>query len=720
MDGKLRSLHEEPHALPTGMPLEHPLDMPTQDLRAAADVPAMGPVRARVLLGRALTLVGTLAITIYAVHEMLVIVDFARMTMLQGVMILFFTITLSWIAFAAASAMTGLMIPPPRHRQDATPGSTLTALLMPIYNEDPARTTAALRAMAEALQQQAAARYFEIVIASDSTAADAWISESLAVDDLRNQLRDIMPVWYRRRWRNTGRKAGNIEEFVKRWGGRYDYMVVLDADSLMSADTLVELVCRMQLDERLGILQTVPMLTGHASLFARVQQFSSRVYGGLIARGMAAWSGDEGNYWGHNAIIRVAAFAQACGLPQLPGRRPFGGHILSHDFVEAALMRRAGWKVCMAPDLEGSWEEGPPSLVDVAVRDRRWAQGNLQHGKVIGATGLTFTHRSHFFIGIMSYLSSPLWLLLLLVGFALTLQAALIRPEYFSREFQLFPDWPRFDAVRMTRLFVFTMIILFTPKILGLVRAMFTPTVRRGCGGFLAVTFGTLVESLIAALYAPIMMLVQSRHVIEILTGRDSGWQSQRRQALRTAWGDAWSVHWPHFAIGVLVSVVAYLVSPTLAAWLSPTLLGLLLAVPLAKISGSVRAGSLLARFGLLRTPEENDPPAIIRRRDELLEQGRRTNDVQGGDRNNDRHSMPDGLRHLACNQQARLAHIAGNMPRPAEVRGHPDAHRLTAERKVLDAKTLDEALAWLGPAERVHVAADPRLLERLAELAQH
>ena len=224
----------------------------------------------------------------------------------------------------------------------------------------------------------------------------------------------------------------------------------------------------MQADPRLGILQTVPMLIGHDSLFARIQQFAGRVYGGLIARGVAAWSGNEGNYWGHNAIIRVAAFAEACGLPQLPGRKPFGGHVLSHDFVEAALMRRAGWKVRMAPDLDGSWEESPPSLVDVAMRDRRWAQGNLQHSKIIGADGLALTNRAHFVIGIMSYLSSPLWLMLLIVGFALTLQATLIRPEYFSRTFQLFPDWPRFDAERMTRLFIFTMAVLFMPKVLGL------------------------------------------------------------------------------------------------------------------------------------------------------------------------------------------------------------------------------------------------------------
>lgn len=686
-----------------GMPFERPLAMPTQDLRAANPRPDLGLVPARVLLARAITLLGMSAITVYGVYEMLVIVGFSNMTVLQGVMIFFFVITLAWIAFACASAVTGFLIPPPRRRQDASPSGTLTALLMPVYNEDPARTTTALCAMAEALAASDASSHFEIVIISDSTDVDAWISESLAVDRLRRRLRDVMPVWYRRRWRNTGRKAGNVEEFVKRWGGRYQYMIVLDADSLMAAETLLELVRRMQLDTRLGMLQTVPMLIGHSSLFARIQQFSGRVYGCLIARGMAAWSGNEGNYWGHNAIIRVSAFAEACGLPQLSGRSPFGGHILSHDFVEAALMRRAGWKVCMAPDLDGSWEESPPSLTDIAVRDRRWAQGNLQHGKVVGAKGLALTNRVHFMVGIMSYLSSPLWLMLLLVGFALTLQATLIRPEYFSRAFQLFPDWPRFDAVRMTHLFIFTMIVLFTPKLLGWLHALFTSRIRKGCGGFINVTLSVVLETVLSALYAPIMMLVQTQHVIEILTGRDSGWKSQRRHASMTAWAEAWSVHWPHLCIGVLIGAVAFLISPTLLAWLSPTLLGLLIAVPLSKVSGSVQAGRMLAWLGMLRTPEEGHAPPIIRHRNELLQQAQPM--------------LQDGLRHLARERQARVAHITGNLPLPAEPRGRPDAYRLTAQRKVLDAVTLDEALSWLGPLESIHVAGDPCLLEHLATL---
>lgn len=709
MDGQLKSpapATENRDVMRGGMPFERPTDMPVQDLRRAPTVVrALGPAPVRAIFARAITLLGTLGLTGYGVYEMLGIVDFARMTLLQGVLIFFFTITLAWIAFAAASAIAGLLVAMRVPKTQATLSGSRTALLMPIYNEDPSHTTSALQAMAEALAQAGAAQHFEIVIISDSTQVDPWINESLAVDRLRRELRDIMPVWYRRRWHNTGRKAGNVEEFVKRWGGRYDYMIVLDADSLMSAETLIELVRRMQGDAHLGILQTVPMLHGHYSLFSRIQQFAGRVYGGLIARGVAAWSGNEGNYWGHNAIIRVAAFAEACGMPQLPGRKPFGGHVLSHDFVEAALMRRAGWKVRMAPDLDGSWEESPPSLIDVAVRDRRWAQGNLQHTKIIGADGLSTVSRGHFFIGIMSYLSSPLWLMLLIVGFALTLQATLIRPEYFSRTFQLFPDWPRFDAERMTQLFIFTMVVLFTPKVLSMLRSIFNNNIRKGCGGALGITCSTVIETVLSALYAPIMMVVQTQHVIEILTGRDSGWNAQRRRTDATAWSEAARIHWVHTVIGVLTGVVAYLISPTLLLWLTPTLAGLLLAIPLSKMSGSVRVGRLMHALGLLRTPEEKHAPSVIKRRDELMAQAKEP--------------ARDALRYLAADRQARYAHVTGNLPRPAETRGHPDPHRLTAEQKVHDATTLNEALTWLGPAEKVHVAGDPRLLERLAELPE-
>lgn len=712
MDGQLsvvwqggRGAAEPPTHGVGAMPPEAHLDMPVQNLRTATPSHAAPPQTTAVTwAARTLSIATTLGITGYGLFEMIAIVGFGNMTILQGVMICFFVITLGWIAFAAGSAIAALL--PVRGKLAAEePGESRTALLMPVYNEDPIRTTAALQAMAEALATLGGARQFEIVIISDSTNSNAWIAESLAVDRLRDALGATMPVRYRRRWHNTGRKVGNVEDFVKRWGGHFDYMIVLDADSLMHPATLLAMVERMQADPQLGLLQTVPSLIGQTTLFGRLQQFSSRVYGGVVARGVASWSGDDGNYWGHNAIIRVKAFAQCCGLPQLSGRKPFGGHVMSHDFVEAAFLRRAGWKVRMAPDLQGSWEEGPPSLVDVAVRDRRWAQGNLQHLKLIGSGGLSWTSRLHMAVGIMSYVSSPLWMMLILVGFALTLQATLIRPEYFSGSFQLFPNWPVFDAERMVLLFLFSMAVLLGPKLLGVLRSLFRSSIRKGCGGVLGLPASVVVEQVLSALYAPVMMLIQTRHVIDILTGSDSDWVTQRRQAEVISWREAAHFHWKHTLIGLVTAVLAFFLSPTLLAWLSPALIGLALAIPLSKISGSVRAGQALARLGLFRIPEERSPPDVMQRRDELI--------------HNAEPLPADGLRYLAGNARSRLAHIGGNLPRPADSRGHPNPHRLTAEAKMAQAETLTEALHWLTAPERIEVAADARLLNQLAALSQ-
>jgi membrane glycosyltransferase len=691
-----------------GMPSEAPLSMPRQDLRYAPPRVAASHATAAVWFARIILVIVSLGVTIYGVFQMLQVVRFASMTFLQGLMIFFFGVSLTWIAFAAGSVIAGAS---KRRDPDANfepnpgrgAGGTLTALVMPIYNEDPTRTSAALQAMAEALAQAGAHRGFEIVVLSDSTNADAWIRETAAIDTLRKSLAAIMPVWYRRRWRNVARKSGNVEDFVTRWGGRYEHMIVLDADSLLDSSTLSRLARMMQADPALGLLQTAPQLLGARTLFGRLQQFAACAYGPVISRGLAAWSGDSGNYWGHNAIIRVQAFAQNCGLPELKGRKPFGGHVLSHDFVEAALMRRAGWKVRMVTDFGGSWEESPPSLIDVAIRDRRWAQGNLQHMKIIGASGLSFPSRLHLGIGIMSYLSSPLWLLMLGIGFALAVQSHLIRPEYFNHDFQMFPTWPRFDVELMMALFWFSMVVLLIPKMLGLIRTLTSTRMRRGGGGVIGVSASFLLEVILSALYAPVMMLMQSRHVFQVFMGRDSGWNTQRRDSSGTSWADAWSYHKRDMLLSGMMTVIFWFLSPPLLAWVSPALLGLLLAVPLSRASGSVWLGGMLSKLALLRTPEEVDAPALVMRRAELIAKA---------------HRLPeDGLRYLARNREARLVHIDGNLPRPADPLGSPDPHAFTAQQKLIDARSLEEALEWLTPTERVEVAGNARLLNQLALL---
>jgi membrane glycosyltransferase len=704
MDSELTSAACQQSGATGGMPPESPLGMSPQDLRHTPPHRSPAPATAAVLYARFILIATTLGVSIYGIYQMLQVVRFASATFLQGLMIVFFAVSLAWIAFAAGSVLAGAS-----KRRDpkpaAPPDDSMTALVMPIYNEDPVRTTTALQAMAEALFHEGAHRYFEIVVLSDSTNADSWVRETAAIHRLRASLDSVMPVWYRRRWRNVARKSGNLEDFVSRWGGRYDHMIVLDADSLIDAPTLMRMVRAMHADPLLGILQTAPQLIGARTFFGRLQQFAACVYGPVIARGLAAWSGDSCNYWGHNAIIRLQAFAANCGLPVLEGRKPFGGHVLSHDFVEAALMRRGGWKVRMATDCGGSWEESPPTLIDVAVRDRRWAQGNLQHMKIIGASGLSFISRLHLGIGIMSYLSSPLWLLMLGIGFALAVQSHLIKPEYFNHDFQLFPTWPRFDVELMMALFWFSMLVLLIPKTVGLIRALLSARIRRGSGGVIGVVASFLLETILSALYAPILMLVQSRYVLEVFMGRDSGWKPQRRDGGGTTWSDAWHFHQRHMLLSCMTSVVLYFLSPSLLAWVSPALLGLFLAVPLSRASGSEALGRTLSRFALLRTPEELEQPALVARRRELIAQAADLPD--------------DGLRYLARNRDARLAHIDENLPRPSDPRGSPDPNTFTAEQKLKDARSLDEALQWLTAAERVEVAADANLLASLALLPE-
>jgi membrane glycosyltransferase len=303
----------------------------------------------------------------------------------------------------------------------------------------------------------------------------------------------------------------------------------------------------------------------------------------------------------------------------------------------------------------------------------------------------------------MSYLSSPLWLIMLCIGFALALQSHLIRPEYFSHDFQLFPTWPRFDVELMMALFWFSMAILLIPKMLGLIRGLLSRRIRRGAGGIIGVGASFLLEAILSALYAPILMVIQCRSVFEVFMGRDSGWKPQRRDSGGTSWIDAWHFHYRHMILSCVTAVIAYFLSPSLLAWVSPALLGLFLAVPLSRLSGSERMGTFLSRFALLRTPEEQEIPALVARREQLVR---------------DSTELPqDGLQYLARHREARLIHINGNLARPADPRGQPDPHIFTAEQKLLDARSLHEALQWLTPVERVEVAADGRLLNKLALL---
>lgn len=687
--------------------------MPTQSLRRWSSSQERQPIvqhpRLRTWLARLFVFGGGLLLTAYGTYEMYQVVSVSRTTVLQWVLVALFTVNFSWIAVAFTSALLGffVLLHQPKSRSGAPSSlSQRTAIVMPVYNEQTSRTFAALEAIYESVEATGLGAHFDYFILSDTTQPDAWIAEERAFLALKARLGPNARFYYRHRAKNYHRKAGNIADFVSRWGGHYEQMLVLDADSLMTGECITRLAAAMEADPDAGIIQSLPLIINRNTLFARVQQFAARVTGPVIATGLSVWMGRDGNYWGHNAIIRTKAFAAHGGLPDLKGKPPLGGHILSHDFVEAAFLRRAGWSVYMLPDLGGSYEESPPSLIDLSARDRRWCQGNLQHSRVIGAKGLKLPTRQHFATGIMSYLASPFWLFQLIVGIALVLQTTYIRPEYFARDFRLYPIWPRFDPERALALFALTMGILLAPKIFGLILMLLRGKERRASGGAIRLVVSSVIEIALSALLAPILMLIQSGSVFQILLGRDTGWQPQRRDDGSIPMQDIVRRHRSHTVLGVLAGLSAFMIATSLFLWMSPTILGLLLAIPLSWLSGQLGAGLALKRFGLLMTPEEHEPPAIATRANELQTR----NTTFGFD-------DEDSLRAMFEDDALRERHIEMLPPEAQRKRGVIETERALAEAKLSDAETIEDAIGWLHPKERMVILHDRALLERLMHL---
>jgi len=482
-----------------------------------------------------------------------------------------------------------------------------TAVVMPIYNEDVKRVFSGLQEVFESLLRTGQLDHFDIFILSDTNDPDIWVEEEAAWLELCQRYDALGKVFYRRRERNDGKKAGNIANFCRAWGRRYRYMVVLDADSIMSGGTLVKLVQMMEAHPAAGLVQTAPMLANAQSLFGRLQQFASRLYGPVFLAGLNYWQNGTGNYWGHNAIIRVAPFMAYCDLPQLPGRKPFGGQILSHDFAEAALMRRAGWEVWLAYDMEGSFEEGPQDVIESAKRDRRWCQGNLQHSMLLLASGLRRRSRIHLANGIMGYLASPLWLLFLIVS-----TLVLFKHEQSGLSLIPVPGFTFFDLGLLWHgvlLFVLTMGVLFLPKVLCILDIFFDPARARLFGGRTGVLASVVTETFFSALLAPVIMLFHTKFVVMILLGKGVNWAAQNRDASGVGWGVALRTHAVHVLSAIGWGVFAYRLSPVFFWWLSPVLLGLVLSPVLTVFLSRPSLGAWFRKMGFFLTPEEISPP---------------------------------------------------------------------------------------------------------------
>ncbi|HET8702005.1 MAG TPA: glucans biosynthesis glucosyltransferase MdoH [Nitrococcus sp.] len=571
-----------------------------------------------------------LATTSYAVAMMYDILRANGTTVIEGSILILFAAAFAWIVAAFWTAVVGFLLrllrldPLTLRRWRtplATPIVTRTAVVMPIHNEHTARVIAGLEATCESLATTGEAGKFDVYLLSDSTDPAVAQAEEAAWEGLQHRLRSVFRgrLFYRRRPTNTGRKPGNIADFCRRWGAYYDHMIVLDADSIMTGEAMVTLVRAMQANPQAGLIQTVPIPVRQQTMFGRFVQFASEVYSPMLATGLSFWQTGAANYWGHNAIIRVQAFTENCGLPTLPGEPPFGGEILSHDFVEAALLRRAGWQVYLFPELEGSYEEVPDNILDFVKRDRRWAQGNLQHLQLLGVPGLRPLSRLNFLLGATAYLSSLLWLIMLALSTADAVEQALTGTQFFSFGYQLFPNWPIAKTTEIASLLSITIGMLLLPKTLGIVLCLLRPHHRQAFGGTAHLLRGSTIETAFSVLIAPIMMTYHAYFVVSILLGHQTSWGPQARMGRRVTLPEA--LRYTFLAtLGALVwGGATWMLAPQFFWWLIPVLTGLVVAAPLICLSSSPAIGRVLRRYGIFLAPSEMQPPAVLHRVQQLL-----------------------------------------------------------------------------------------------------
>ncbi len=530
---------------------------------------------------------------------------------LEWVLLALVVVTFFWIALALGTATLGLGCYMTRKRTGARtpPAPMRVALLVPIYNEDPAEVFGNACAMVMALDHAKTAHKFDLFILSDTQDGAIAMAEKRAFATLRAALPPGAAVWYRRRVQNTERKVGNIAQWLENWGAAYGAMVVLDADSLMSAEALIRLSDEMAADPSAGLIQSAPLVVGSDTLFGRMQQFSASVYGTLLSEGLAGWTGPEGNYWGHNAILRTRAFADCAGLPRMPSLWGKGNLILSHDFVEAGLLRRAGWAVRFIPSIGGSYEEPPATLIDYALRDRRWCHGNLQHLSLLGTRGLHAVSRFHLLHGAISYLLSPAWFGLLVI-WALLGNGPDSVITYFSAENPLYPIWPEMSRVSSVLILVFMYGMLLAPKVMGAVALGLTDVRIARFGGGARFVLSLITEIALSILFAPIMMVQQLVAVLRTVIGIRPTWSPQARKGGSYGPATVLKFHAVETVSGVLLGIG--MLAGMVSLWLLPIAISLVAAVPLSMISGA-RLGARRGLRHVMATPEMLETPPILK-----------------------------------------------------------------------------------------------------------
>lgn len=476
-----------------------------------------------------------------------------------------------------------------------------TGVAMTLRNEDPDRALERLAVMREALNATGWGAQFRFHVLSDTDDPEIAAAEEAAMARLSDRLSGPAgPAIYRRRTVNTGFKAGNVRDFLRREGRALDLFLPLDSDSLMGAETVLRMVRIMQAHPKLGILQSLVVGAPSHSLFARAFQFGMRAGMRSFTMGAAWWHGDCGPFWGHNALVRTAPFRLRCAMPVLPGKPPLGGHILSHDQVEAALMRRAGYEVRVIPVETASWEENPPTLLDFTRRDLRWCQGNMQYIRLMGLKGLRPMSRFQVFAAVMMYFGAPAWMLMTAAAVAKILEGE---------------TGSQVDLAFGAAMMLVMLAMSLAPKLAGWADVALTPGGVRRYGGAGRFAIGALGETLFSVLLAPAAALQVTIFLFRLFVFRRSViWGGQQRDAHALPLAVAARGLWPQTLFGLALGAVVLWGAPGALIWSVPVLAGLVLAIPFARISAAPSLGRAAARAGIFAIPDEFAPEPELAR----------------------------------------------------------------------------------------------------------
>ncbi|HET7911359.1 MAG TPA: glucans biosynthesis glucosyltransferase MdoH [Pseudolabrys sp.] len=527
------------------------------------------------------------------------------------VLLVLFAVTLPWMIAGLWNAVIGFLImrfardpiaavvPEATSIRGDEPIVASTAIVLCVRNEAPERIVRNLEPMLAGLSTSGFGNCFHLYVLSDTNASSIAVAEEMRIEELAAQWKGRVAVTYRRRAMNTGYKAGNIRDFCERWGGDHELAVTLDADSFMTADAILRLVRLMQANPRLGILQGLVVGLPSTSAFARIFQFGMRLGMRSYTIGSAWWQGDCGPYWGHNAALRLKPFIAHCALPVLSMDGTEDRHILSHDQIEAALMRAAGYEVRVLPEEDLGWEENPPTLLEFIRRDLRWCQGNMQYWRFLVRPGLTAVSRYQLALAIVMFIGSPAWMAIL----ALTA----LRPFFADAS----AGFMRGDAG--IALFAWVLSMWFAPKIATAADILLRPDLRREFGGTARFVANYWIELVYSLFLVPVLWFGHTMFLIGLLFGRDIGWIGQTRDDHTVPLSLAFRSLWPHTLLGAAVLIALAMTWPAAIPYAAFLAAGLAFAIPFAMVTAWPRAGAFCVRAGIGRLPEETAPPAALR-----------------------------------------------------------------------------------------------------------